>query len=205
MATISGQPPAAQIRPPAIWRATPFHCPSCGPDAQTARESDRLPRRCSPPNSKHPALVTLAKRGKANKAKVADGPPTSSERRAFNIDIETCQACGGEVSIVACIEDPVVLQNILDHLKKNSESHEYAALPKSRASPGSEQAAWSNCRQKTIGLIQDVARCGAEMACSAHSTHGWIFADHRVLQAGFEAVSRLTGRCGCLMTGKIIG
>jgi hypothetical protein len=31
------------------------------------------------------------------------------------------------------------------------------------------------------------------------------FRGYRVLQAGFEAVSRLTGRCGCLMTGKIIG
>ncbi len=107
------------------------------------------------PNSKHLALVTPAKRGKANKAKVADGPPRSAERRAsmtwaqrlkraFNIDIETCQACGGEVSIVACIEDPVVLQNILDHLKKNAKPHEDAALSESRAPPGSEQAAWFN-------------------------------------------------------------
>lgn len=39
-------------------------------------------------------------------------------KRAFNIDIETCHACGGAVRIVACIEDPVVIQKIFDHLEK---------------------------------------------------------------------------------------
>ena len=65
-------------------------------------------------------------------------------KRAFNIDFETCQACGGAVRIVACIEDPEVIQKILDHLKKKAKPHEDSALPESRASPGSEQAALFN-------------------------------------------------------------
>ena len=43
-------------------------------------------------------------------------------KRAFNIDIETCRACVGTVRIVACIEDPVVIQKILDHLKKERQT-----------------------------------------------------------------------------------
>jgi hypothetical protein len=71
------------------------------------------------PNSKHRVQVTPAKRGKGKKTKVADEPqePTPAERRAsmtwaqrlkrvFNIDIETCRACGGAVKVIACIEDP---------------------------------------------------------------------------------------------------
>jgi len=58
------------------------------------------------PNSRHRALMTPAKRGRGNKARLADEPPTATERRAamtwaqrlkrvFNIDIETCRECGG--------------------------------------------------------------------------------------------------------------
>jgi hypothetical protein len=69
--------------------------------------------------------VTPAKRGRGGK-RLAQGDsdePTPAERRAsmtwaqrikrvFNIDIETCQACGGAVRIIACIEDPVVIEKI---------------------------------------------------------------------------------------------
>ena len=37
-------------------------------------------------------------------------------KRVFNIDIETCEACGGRVKVIACIEDPAIIQRILDHL-----------------------------------------------------------------------------------------
>jgi len=39
-------------------------------------------------------------------------------KRVFNIDIETCQACGGTVRIIDCIEDPVVIEKNLAHLKR---------------------------------------------------------------------------------------
>ena len=100
------------------------------------------------PNSKHRALVTPAKRGKGNKARVPDEPPTSAERRAsmtwaqrlkrvFGIDIETCPACGGAVKVIACIEDPVVIKRILDHLKQKADANEPSPLPESRAPPTS--------------------------------------------------------------------
>jgi len=100
------------------------------------------------PNSKHRALVTSAKRGKGSKAKAVDETQeqTPAERRAsmtwaqrlkrvFNIDIETCSACGGAMKVLACIEDPVVIKQILDHLKHKAEASEPKALPESRAPP----------------------------------------------------------------------
>jgi hypothetical protein len=68
------------------------------------------------PNSKCRALVTPAKRGKGKKARASDEAQyqTSAEKRAsmtwakrlkrvFNIDIETCSECGGDVRIIASI------------------------------------------------------------------------------------------------------
>jgi hypothetical protein len=38
-------------------------------------------------------------------------------KRVFNIDIETCSECAGAVKVIACVEDPVVIRKILDHLR----------------------------------------------------------------------------------------
>jgi hypothetical protein len=37
-------------------------------------------------------------------------------KRVFNIEIETCDKCGGDVRIIASIKDPVVIRKILAHL-----------------------------------------------------------------------------------------
>jgi hypothetical protein len=34
----------------------------------------------------------------------------------FNIDVSTCEHCGGPARIVACIEDPKIIDRILNHL-----------------------------------------------------------------------------------------
>lgn len=97
-------------------------------------------------NSRHRALVTPAKRGRGNKVRVADEPATPAQRRAsmtwaqrlkrvFNIDIETCSGCGGAMKVIACIEDPIVIKQILDHLKHKAETSGTRALPESRAPP----------------------------------------------------------------------
>ena len=56
-------------------------------------------------------------------------------KRVFNIDIETCSVCGGAMKVIACIEDPVVIKQILDHLEHKAEASEPWALPESRAPP----------------------------------------------------------------------
>jgi ribosomal protein S27E len=99
------------------------------------------------PNSKHRALITPAGRGKGTKQANRDGEDRSfAERhmamnwaqrlkRVFNIDIETCEHCQGPVRIIACVEDPVAIKQILDHLASKESSAEQATLPPGRAPP----------------------------------------------------------------------
>jgi hypothetical protein len=54
-------------------------------------------------------------------------------KRVFNIDIETCSRCGGAVRVIACIEDPLVIDKILTHLDKEATLAEPVVLPQSRA------------------------------------------------------------------------
>jgi hypothetical protein len=89
------------------------------------------------PNSSYRARVTPARRGRGSQhtgRTDREEQPTPAERRAamtwaqrlkrvFGIDIQTCPACGGAVRIIACIEDPEVIEKILAHLdKKTTES-----------------------------------------------------------------------------------
>lgn len=107
------------------------------------------------PNSKHRGQITPAKRGKKTtkvQAGGADWLDKSQEeqhramtwmqrlKRVFNIDIETCERCGGKVKVIASIEDPAVIAHILKHLKQKEarqaglQPHE---LPLERAPPQS--------------------------------------------------------------------
>jgi hypothetical protein len=56
-------------------------------------------------------------------------------KRVFNIDIETCNSCGGPVKIIACIEDLLVIKKILAHLERKDASHAAWRLPPCRAPP----------------------------------------------------------------------
>jgi len=99
------------------------------------------------PNSKYRSRVTPARRGKRKKRYQAnDIDQTHAEKRAsmtwakrlkrvFNLDVETCDKCGGDVRIIASIEDPVVIQKILAHLDSTASSAAAALLPDCRASP----------------------------------------------------------------------
>ena len=51
-------------------------------------------------------------------------------RRVFDIDLEHCPQCGGELKIIAAIEEPAVIVRILTHLGLPA-----AARPRSRAGP----------------------------------------------------------------------
>jgi hypothetical protein len=56
-------------------------------------------------------------------------------KRVFRIDVETCQACGGAVKIIASIEDPAVTRKILAHLEQAAPVREVLRLPAPRAPP----------------------------------------------------------------------
>ena len=56
-------------------------------------------------------------------------------KRVFNIDIEICERCAGTVKIVACFEDPAVIERILVHLNDKTPSVGIDLLPEDRAPP----------------------------------------------------------------------
>lgn len=54
---------------------------------------------------------------------------------ALDIDIETCPTCGGTGRIIACIEDPDVIEKILTHLDDGVRAPKPPQRPPARASP----------------------------------------------------------------------
>ena len=59
-------------------------------------------------------------------------------KRVFNIDIETCEQCGGQVKVIASIEDPAAIEHILKYLKQKAATANISdphALPPERAPP----------------------------------------------------------------------
>lgn len=98
------------------------------------------------PNSRHRVTITSTKRNKAKHALPPGQEKTLAEKhqsmtwaqrlkRVFNIDIETCEQCGGAVKVIASIEDPVVIQKILSHLNKDNDEIVEILPPQSRAPP----------------------------------------------------------------------
>ena len=80
-----------------------------------------------PPKSRHRVTITPALRNKTKQALPIGQEKTRAQKhqsmtwaqrlkRGFNIDIETCEQCGGAVKVIASIEDPLVIQKILSHL-----------------------------------------------------------------------------------------
>jgi len=55
----------------------------------------------------------------------------------FTIDIEACEKCQGPLRKIACIEDPEVIRQILEHLRNRENTVSQARLASERASPQS--------------------------------------------------------------------
>jgi len=102
------------------------------------------------PNSLHRVTITPSKRGKGARqqatAELDDRTPMEQRaamtwarrlKRVFGIDINECEKCQGPVKIVACIEDPVVIEKILNHLqaKEANDASPITRLPPPRAPP----------------------------------------------------------------------
>jgi hypothetical protein len=105
------------------------------------------------PNSLHRVTITPAKRGKgarrgANTQSTEPDDRSLMEqhaamtwarrlKRVFSIDISKCEKCQGPVKIIACIEDPVVIEKILNHLKAKEarQTPPSTQLPPPRAPP----------------------------------------------------------------------
>jgi hypothetical protein len=98
------------------------------------------------PNSAQRREVTPAQRGRRAGVQPTEEAKTDAERRSamswaqrlkrvFKIDIETCEACGGAVRVIASIDDPVVIETILAHVRKTQPQRVVSLRPQPRAPP----------------------------------------------------------------------
>ena len=95
------------------------------------------------PNHRLRERVTPARRGRRDAAPADEPAParhvamTWAQRlkRVFKIDIVTCDHCGGAVKVIASIEDPAVIKQILEHLDRRAEPATAAFRPFARAPP----------------------------------------------------------------------
>jgi hypothetical protein len=91
------------------------------------------------PNHRLRAWIVPAQRGRGAADGAGQGRATPKHvsmswaqrlKRAFGIEIESCEQCGGAVKIIACIEDPQVIGRILEHLGLGgSEAHSHQFPP----------------------------------------------------------------------------
>ena len=81
------------------------------------------------PNHRLREQVTPARRGRRT-AQTTDEPAPARHvsmtwaqrlKRVFEIDILNCEHCGGAVKVIASIEDPAVIKQILAHLDRRAE------------------------------------------------------------------------------------
>ena len=56
-------------------------------------------------------------------------------KRVFGIDIEACARCGGKLKVLASIEEPAVIGEILAHLERTAPDQHQAELPLGARAP----------------------------------------------------------------------
>ena len=99
------------------------------------------------PNSSYRRLI-IPKQVEKGRANGADKGQTQNEserrskmtwaqrlKKVFNIEITDCEHCGGKVKIIACIEDQVIIDKILAHVRKRGTEEEVDNQWKARAPP----------------------------------------------------------------------
>ena len=95
------------------------------------------------PNHRLRVQITPARRGQ-RKSETTDEPVPARHvsmtwaqrlKRVFKIDILTCTHCGGAVKVIASIEAPIVIKQILEHLERRAAPANPAFRPFARAPP----------------------------------------------------------------------
>ncbi len=94
-------------------------------------------------HSQYRAAVTPAHRGRgAATLPVSGADPTKPStprhvamcwarrlKRVFGVEIESCMCCGGELKIIASIEEPQLIAKILSHLERAGAEQSQSELP----------------------------------------------------------------------------
>jgi len=85
----------------------------------------------APASSERARVVPKTRAAAAGKAMESNEPSAVDRQRSltwaqrlkrvFAIDIETCRSCGGKLRVIASIEEPAVIERILEHLGHTAE------------------------------------------------------------------------------------
>lgn len=121
------------IIPPPRWHLTRFHGIFSGHHRLRGRLAAVLPEPPPPPLPRRPDA-------EAEPELVADDQTTDLARlsyarllsRVFEADIGCCQRCGGELRLVACVDEPEAIGKILSHLGLPTQA---SALAPARSPP----------------------------------------------------------------------
>ena len=101
------------------------------------------------PHSQYRSAVTPAHRGRgAATPPVSGADPTKLStprhvamswarrlKRVFGVEIECCTRCGGELKIIASIEEPQLIAKILSHLERAAPEQHQSELPLRKRGP----------------------------------------------------------------------
>lgn len=99
------------------------------------------------PNSKQREHIVPRHEPKAQAPDKPLAPMTWMQRlkRVFAIDIKTCPKCGGNLSVIACIEDPDVIATILEHVRARDETQ-----PSQPRAPPLRTELWTSAHQDRL-------------------------------------------------------
>ena len=101
------------------------------------------------PHSQYRSAVTPSQRGRgAVTPPVSGADPTKLStprhvamswarrpKRVFGVEIECCTRCGGELKIIASIEEPQLIAKILSHLERAAPEQHQSELPLRKRGP----------------------------------------------------------------------
>jgi hypothetical protein len=106
------------------------------------------------PHSQYRSAVTPAQRGRgAATPPVSGADPTKPStprhvamswarrlKRVFGVEIESCTRCGGELKIIASIEEPQLIAKILSHLERTAPKQYQSELPLGARGPPAQSS-----------------------------------------------------------------
>jgi hypothetical protein len=106
------------------------------------------------PHSQHRAAVTPAQRGRgAPRPQASDADPAKVStprhvamswarrlKRVFDVEIESCTRCGGELKIIASLEEPQLMAKILAHLERTAPEQSQSELPLRKRGPPAQSS-----------------------------------------------------------------
>jgi hypothetical protein len=76
-------------------------------------------------------------------------------KRVFKLDLQSCEGCGGQVRVIACIEAPLVIGKILAHLETRGLQRADAGLAGPAAQATASRREWLS----GVGFVRLILGC----------------------------------------------